>query len=215
MVFTQGCFDAIMRTGLKLTSPVLWIFVSRGGVCESHDLVHWQLQLLWLQWHWAERWVGWEEVTEVIPRKQVTPNSACQELYKWTSNRPELHQLKNCHVSKRRKKRWLNVWIFVSKDEHGIEKIPQTFTRQSGRPTIAAVADEEASSSVSESDSSRVFNGWHHRGKNLLVILSYLNWFFVTYVRIDPTDFNVDVLMNNCSCKVHVPLSSNKQIIAS
>lgn len=45
---------------------------SRGSVCESHDLIHRQLQLLGLQRHWVERWVGWEEVTKVNPRKQVT-----------------------------------------------------------------------------------------------------------------------------------------------
>lgn len=43
----------------------------RGGVCESHDLIHRQLQLLRLQWHWIERWMGWEEIAQVIQRKQV------------------------------------------------------------------------------------------------------------------------------------------------
>ena len=49
----------------------------------------------------------------------------------------------------------------------------------------------------------------------MLVILSYLNWYFVPYVKIDLINFNVDVLINNCSCKIHVPLSSNKHILAS
>ena len=55
------------------------VCVPRGSVCESHDLLHGQLQRLRLQRHRADRRVGREEVPEAVPWKQVTQTVQVQE----------------------------------------------------------------------------------------------------------------------------------------
>lgn len=59
--------------------------------------------------------------------------------------------------------------ISVTQDEHGIEKISQTLTCQSGGPALPTATNEEASGSFSQSDTSGVFNGWDHRGMSRLL----------------------------------------------
>lgn len=91
------------------------------------------------------------------------------------------------------------MYLFVSKDELGITKISQTFTCQSGRPTVATITDKEASSSVSESDTSRVFYGWAHRGINLhhlLMIVSEL-----VLLNFSQETYNVELQISKCNVR--------------
>lgn len=57
----------------------------------------------------------------------------------------------------------------MTQDEHGIEKISQTLPFQPGGPALPTATNEEASGSVSQSDTSGVFNGWDHRGTSQLL----------------------------------------------
>lgn len=107
-------------------------------------------------------------------------NSTCQKLYKYTHSHRAFADISlhlfhhtNSHFSK--EKMIEKFYIFVSKDEHGIEKISQTVTRQSGRPAVAAVTNKEASSSISQSDTSRVFYGWNHRGMICRICINCLS----------------------------------------
>lgn len=163
----------LTTTRFMLTFFILWGFFSRRGVCESYDLIHWQLQLLWLQWHWVERWVGRKEVTKVIPRKQVT-----QTLNSFLSHYTDLSHRYFNSICFTILIFFFFLFLFLSmvKDEHGIEKISQTFTCQSGRPTLSKVTNKEASSPVPQSDPSWVFNGWDHRGINLHCLLMLLQF---------------------------------------
>lgn len=51
----------------------LCVLSFRWGLWKHFDLLHdRQLQLFWLQWHWAQWWLGGQEITKDIQGKQIT-----------------------------------------------------------------------------------------------------------------------------------------------